>query len=938
MNRLLKRQIKNTFGDDFDFDSKSDEFKAFIEKINLTYNESEEDVKLLQRTIELNSEELTEANQLIRNENLDMIALLKQYKNAIDSSLIVSKTDLNGYITFVNQRFCELSGYTENELLGHTHNIIKHPDVLDLIYSDLWDTIKSKNIWRGFLPNQAKDGSTYYVNATIFPILDNHGEITEYMAIREDVTKNINLQKRSEYLHNRTKQIMDSQESIIVISNDVDGVVDTNEMFFELTGFKNLKYFKEKYLCVCELFIKKEGYLENSTPEKYWGDALLAEPNALHKAIMKNSKGEDVIFSVVGKTITLDNEEYLLSTFSNITDLENMRVKSEVAEKSKSEFLANMSHEIRTPMNGISGFLQLLEKTNLSPQQEKYLNVTQSSVNTLLQIINDILDFSKLGSGKMISELIEINPFVELEKAFIPFLPDAREKNISYQIHIDSKLEECLLIDELHIRQVMQNLINNALKFTPENGTVMVQVIMAERHHTYDRIRFLVQDSGIGIAKENQDKIMSAFSQADNSTTRKFGGTGLGLSISSSLVELMGGTLQIDSEIDKGSTFYFDLDIQTCSSSKLISKHLDGKNLCLVNDNHKEIKNIKHQLDHFKIAFSIVNVEELEDFFTEDNECHLLITLDETIAKEYSQKVEVILLSEENHLTDSNNVEVINLYPDCPSQLYNRLLHKDFILKDTFAHNYQNNIRLNILIAEDYEINQMLIEEHLKKYKEITFTFANNGQEAVDILSIHNNYDLIFMDINMPVLDGIEATKKIRSLNIKTPIIALTANALEGDRERFLAEGMDDYISKPIDFTELERILEFHNTNEEQTVIDCYTLSNEDIEKAISLTKEKTNFPPVIVNKLLNSYATSSDALLETLKEGLTEDNYEKIARAFHDLKSSSLTLNFTDIALKAADAEHQANNEAAYEYQKLGDDFSSHFRILKKYIKDANL
>lgn len=931
MHRLLKRQLKSYFGKDFDTNNLSADLQKFIEFTDQSYNEYDKEINFLKRTLEINSEELTQANKLIQHENLEVLSLLQQYKNAIDTSLIVSKTNLKGIITYVNDKFCQISGYTKEELIGKNHNIVRHPDLLDAVYTDLWHTIKAKKIWRGFFPNKAKNGETYYVNATIFPILNSQNEVIEYMAIREDVTKNILLQKKSEYLNNRTTQIMNSQESIIVISNQEEGVIDVNKKFFTLTGFKDLNDFKQSYFCICELFINQEGYLSNSK-DIYWGDIILADTKKLHKAIIKDSNENKVIFSVVAKTIVLDDKEYLLSTFSNITELENMRVKAEVAERSKSEFLANMSHEIRTPMNGISGFLQLLETTNLTQQQQKYLDITQSSVKSLLKIINDILDFSKIDSGKMESETIQINPFIELEKAFIAFLPDARKKDISYQIYLDPNLEECILLDELHIRQVMQNLINNAIKFTPENGTIIAQVKVIKKYEEYDLLRFSVKDSGIGIERKNQEKIMSAFSQADSSTTRKFGGTGLGLSISSSLVKLMGGQLLLKSEIDKGSLFYFDLEIKKCSKNKKLEEHLDGKFLCLVDNNSKQIKNIKQHLNHFQITFQIIKSTQVEMFFKNNNICHLLITTDEDIAKDYCKNIEVILVSKTDKLKQYHqNLEVISIYEDCPSLLYNKLLTKKFILTDTFAHNYTKDFKLNILIAEDYETNQILLEEHLLKYQNINFQFVQNGKEAVEMLQLNQNFDVVFMDINMPILDGISATKQIREFNQNIPIVALTANALEGDKEKFLSSGMNDYISKPINFDELERVLEKYSQN--TPGVHCYSLKFNDILKALDKTEQTIGLPKDSIMKLLKSYIENSQSLLLTLQEGIDTKDMETITRACHNLKSSSLTFNFDKIGQMAANGEKNTEIFTQDEYQKLLESFTLHFQVLKEYL-----
>lgn len=268
--------------------------------------------------------------------------------------------------------------------------------------------------------------------------------------------------------------------------------------------------------------------------------------------------------------------------------------------------------------------------------------------------------------------------------------------------------------------------------------------------------------------------------------------------------------------------------------------------------------------------------------------------------------------------------------------MYNKLLTKELIVEDSSRCDSHIQMALNILIAEDYEVNQMLLEEHLKLCGDVVFTFVNNGQEALDTLEVNKNFDLILMDINMPVLDGIGATEKIREMGIDIPIVALTANALEGDRERFMAAGMDDYLSKPIDFEKLTKILLSYSAQDIQKndeLENSYKLNDEDIELAIQKTQKSTKLPEAFVMKLLHSYLNSSQKSFNTLQEGLKEKDYEKITRVFHDFKSSSATLHFTKIAQLASEAEQQANKKNTYEYDKISEYFREHFEKLRSYV-----
>lgn len=381
--------------------------------------------------------------------------------------------------------------------------------------------------------------------------------------------------------------------------------------------------------------------------------------------------------------------------------LEKALKDANIAKEVKSNFLANMSHEIRTPMNAILGFLQLLSKDELTKSQRGYLEIINASAETLLSTLNDILDFSKIEKDKVDLELMEVESVVGFKNCMLLYANSAEEKNINFKYNIDENIHYCLYMDMHKLRQIMSNLITNAIKFTDAHKNVEIDIVLKRDMENSQALQFSVKDQGIGIAKENQDKIFDAFLQADNSTNRIYGGTGLGLSISASLIKIMGGELSIESEISKGSIFSFELEFDKCKKkNKYINEH-ESIDKAIIQDINKELK---------------------------------------------------------------------------------------------------------ILIADDYEFNQILITEMLKTFG-IKCDICEDGQMAVE-LALKNSYDVILMDINMPILNGMEAAKILKNTHhLKTPVIALTANAMEGDKEKFLEAGMDDYIAKPVDIDILAKVL-----------------------------------------------------------------------------------------------------------------------------------
>jgi len=730
MNELLLQQLKKSFGEGFHQDDLSDEVKSFVAQVEASYSDFTRENLLLDTTLNNLYKELNEANRNIIARNNDLYELLQrrsndlilqteeadrahnllnQYQEAMDSALILTITDPEGKITYVNDNFCKISGYSLEEAIHHSHNIIRHPNTTPEYYKKLWKTIKNKKVWKSTIRNQKKDGSSYYVSIHIIPFLDIEGNIIKYVSIQEDVTAKILSQQKLKAEKERTSILFNHQESAVIISSKKSGIIEANQSFYNLFGFKDIHDFKKKHICICELFQAEEGYLKQSTPERYWAEDIFENPHQVHRARIFNSLGELCTFRVHSRYIDLDDEKSILSTFTDITESEKLRIQAEEAQQAKSEFLANMSHEIRTPLNGIFGFLQLLEATELKPMQQEYVQIAQGSMETLIGVINTILDFSKIESGKVEINRIVVNLHHLFESIYEVFLPVAQGKNINYTLKIDPEIHISLQIDEQHIRQILQNFINNALKFTPERGSVSVYVQLISTDSDTQRIKISVKDTGIGILESKLKTIMQPFSQADSSTTRKFGGTGLGLSISKSLIELLGGEMDIVSSEGKGSIFSFEID--TAISTQ---QHTDEKDLVSVEP-------------------SSISTEKLSDF--------------------------------------------------------------------------KNEKTLHILIAEDYEVNRMFIGMLLNNYHKITYDFANNGREVIDMLN-SNTYDIILMDINMPVMNGCDATVAIREeLKLDIPIIALTANALEGDEEKFLNIGMDGYLAKPLEITKIDTLL-----------------------------------------------------------------------------------------------------------------------------------
>lgn len=914
------------------------------------------------RANEINNRSKEELEQQVL-ERTDKLMQAESKNRSVLSSVADGIFGINnhGVCVFFNDSASHLLGYKEDEAIGEKyfqlfHHKLSDGSPLTLNRNPIMRAIKDNKITRiSSSTFTHKDGRQVPVEYSVAPI-------TGQQETEDNLAAVVAFQDISERLEERQRldRILAAAPVAMIVINQNDVIEQANKTTEKMLGWRLPELIGKSIDTIVPEHRKSE---HQRFTKEYW-----------HEPVVYRSGNEDVPLDIVTKSgavievesvytpFSFADENHIIVSLRDVTQ-ENMAKKalleakqlSDEASRAKSDFLANMSHEIRTPMNAIIGMSHLALEFNLEKKPRNYIKKVNRAAESLLGIINDILDFSKIEAGKL--ELENIDFYLEDVMHDVSNIIglQTHQKGLELLFNIDNQVPVYLRGDPLRLNQILINLANNASKFT-EHGQIVISVKLAEQENQRVKVRFAVQDSGIGMSEEQQQHLFHSFSQGDSSTTRKYGGTGLGLTISKNLVALMQGQIWVESEVNKGSCFYFDVWLglpkgkrEKKFTDQQVNLLLDKKVL-IVDDNSMALDVLKNIMNSFgckvttanngeqaidivkqgKCAFDfalidwqmpgldgIATIEKLSELVDEKSKNFVMVTAHGK--EQVKQKVEQLNITNINSfltkpVTASSIFDELMVFLGQSYVASTRQLKHHKIITDT----QQVLGGAKVLLVEDNELNQELACELLKKAGVFVDT-ADNGQQAVEMIE-KEQYDGVLMDLQMPIMDGYTATSIIRQKHPQLPIIAMTANAMAGDKEKVIAAGMNDHIAKPI------YVKDMFATMSQWIKPSGLDIPTQTSNSVLSQTKESLsqgnnhaltfhgfhyinsqkglqvcNLDDVLYVKILKKFITNQDRFFSHFNEAFAEHNLDEATRIAHSLKGASANIGAEQLQHSAA-------------------------------------
>lgn len=780
---------------------------------------------------------------------------------------------------------------------------------------------------------RTRDGREVWVQDELVLVRDEEGRPLFWQGILLDITERKRAEEKLRKSEERYRSILEQIHDVYLETDLKGNFTFFNHALVEALGYTEEELRGMNYLqctvkrCVPRLRKAFEEVYRTGIPARNLGWEIIRKDGQRRyvestTSLITDEQGRKVGFRGIIRDVTERKQ--------NERELEEARRAAEEASRAKSEFLANMSHEIRTPMNGVIGMAELLLDTDLTPEQRDYAETIRSSGETLLAVINDILDFSKLESGKVQLETLDFDLYETVEEVTALFATLAHRKDIELAGFVEPDVPARLRGDPFRLRQILTNLISNAVKFT-EEGEVFVRASLARESPERVRVRFEVKDTGIGMSQEEISKLFQPFTQADSSTTRRYGGTGLGLTISRRFVEMMGGRIGVESEPGKGSTFWFEVPLERAEESgqqRAIPGDLSGARVLIVDDNATNRTILLKQtaawgLENASAADGRQALAMLGDAAAAGRPYDLAILdmqmpgmdgleLARRIKSEPSlSSTRLVLLTSLVQAgigaeAEKRGIEAYLTKPVRQSQLYDALATALGTREESTKRERKERPAVRrrqlppVLVVEDNLVNQKVARRMLERLG-YDVEVASDGRQALEAVC-GNRYAAILMDCQMPVMDGYEASREIRRREQEgerfnesghLPIIALTAGALATDREKALAAGMDDYIPKPVKPDELQEALERWLPDEGGPPLDPATLEN--------LRELAGEEDPDLVSELVEMYLEDAPRRIEEIRRALHAGDAHALAQAAHTLKGSSGNMGATRVQELAA-------------------------------------